>query len=105
MFAFAISAPLPPPRTRPPSNRLPRACTPPPAPARFNWRDQWYPLALTANLPRTPTRIVLLSTPLVAWPAGATWSVLRDRCPHRLAALSEGVRTLLSLTPARTRTS
>jgi pheophorbide a oxygenase len=35
---------------------------------------------------------MLLGTPLVIWkdPASGSWSVLEDRCPHRLAPLSEG---------------
>ncbi|KAI8463753.1 MAG: Rieske [2Fe-2S] iron-sulfur domain-containing protein [Monoraphidium minutum] len=41
--------------------------------------------------PAKPTAATLLGIPLVIWRDGTgAWSVLEDRCPHRLAPLSEG---------------
>ncbi|GBF96942.1 hypothetical protein Rsub_09022 [Raphidocelis subcapitata] len=58
----------------------------------INWYQQWYPVAITGDLdPSRPTPLKLLGKSLVLWRAGSgAWSCLEDRCPHRLAPLSEG---------------
>lgn len=59
----------------------------------IDWHRQWYPLAAVDDLdPTRPTAVQLLGKRLVVWrdPKGGQWSVLEDRCPHRLAPLSEG---------------
>lgn len=59
----------------------------------FNWFKCWYPVATLDSLyTDRPNAVELLGMKLVAWrPRGsASWSVLEDTCPHRLAPLSEG---------------
>ncbi|KAG6497858.1 pheophorbide a oxygenase, chloroplastic-like [Zingiber officinale] len=59
----------------------------------FSWRDHWYPVSLIEDLdPRVPTPFQLLNRDLVIWkdPNSGSWVALDDRCPHRLAPLSEG---------------
>lgn len=60
--------------------------------AKFSWHQQWWPIAVEAQLDAgKPTAAMLLGIPLVIWKDGSgQWSVLEDRCPHRLAPLSEG---------------
>jgi hypothetical protein len=59
--------------------------------AAFSWQRQWWPIAVEAQLDGSkPTAAMLLGIPLVIWKDGAgAWSVLEDRCAHRLAPLSE----------------
>lgn len=62
----------------------------------FHWYNQWYPLAIIADLDKSrPTAITLLDINVVVWwargPKHGKWAVLHDRCPHRHVALSEGV--------------
>ncbi|VAI09886.1 unnamed protein product [Triticum turgidum subsp. durum] len=60
---------------------------------KFVWRDHWYPVSLVEDLdPRVPTPFQLLNRDLVIWndPNSGDWVALDDRCPHRLAPLSEG---------------
>ncbi|KAF8073221.1 hypothetical protein HT031_000882 [Scenedesmus sp. PABB004] len=69
------------------------AAAPAPAGAQpINWYQQWYPLAIIQDLdPRRPTAAHLLGEPVVLWrDGGGAWRCLADRCPHRLAPLSEG---------------
>ena len=76
------------------------------------WAEQWWPLAFAAHTSKTePCAIQLLGAPLVVWwddsesgggeakrgvggggdqTDGGMWRVTLDRCPHRLAPLSEG---------------
>jgi phenylpropionate dioxygenase-like ring-hydroxylating dioxygenase large terminal subunit len=64
-----------------------------PDPARFDWAEAWYPVAYLDDLdPATPTRFTLLEQGIVIWwdAKGQTWRVFEDKCPHRLAPLSEG---------------
>jgi phenylpropionate dioxygenase-like ring-hydroxylating dioxygenase large terminal subunit len=64
-----------------------------PDPDRFDWAEAWYPIAYVEDLDISqPTRFTLLDQDLVIWwdPRGATWQVFEDKCPHRLAPLSEG---------------
>ncbi|MGK7928102.1 MAG: Rieske 2Fe-2S domain-containing protein [Spirulina sp.] len=59
----------------------------------FDWSEVWYAVHFERDLDRVkPTRFVLLGQPLVIWWQEKTrqWVVFRDRCPHRLAPLSEG---------------
>ncbi|KAG0569154.1 hypothetical protein KC19_6G069100 [Ceratodon purpureus] len=58
----------------------------------FVWKDHWYPVSLIEDLdPSVPTPFQLLGRELVIWkdPQGE-WRVFLDKCPHRLAPLSEG---------------
>eukprot|EP00250_Pteridium_aquilinum_P027619 c3532_g1_i1 orf=293-1771(-) len=60
---------------------------------KFDWNAQWYPVAVVADLDkRVPTAVMILARDLVVWwdRNGKTWQVWDDRCPHRLAPLSEG---------------
>ena len=60
---------------------------------KFNWLEVWYPLFFVKDLDRTkPTSFTLLDRDLVIWweQKNQTWRVFADRCPHRLAPLSEG---------------
>ncbi|MEY2858828.1 MAG: hypothetical protein RLZZ74_3141 [Cyanobacteriota bacterium] len=59
----------------------------------FNFFQHWYPLLPVEDIdPLQLTTATLLGIPLVIWkPAAATtYQVFLDRCPHRLAPLSEG---------------
>ncbi|KAJ6810756.1 protochlorophyllide-dependent translocon component 52, chloroplastic [Iris pallida] len=59
----------------------------------FDWHSKWYPVSPVCDLdPRAPHAKRVLGLDLVVWwdrSAGA-WRVFDDRCPHRLAPLSEG---------------
>ena len=62
-------------------------------PPSFNFFHQWYPVSPIEDLdPTRPTAITVLGLRFVIWkPNGATkFRVFRDRCPHRLAPLSQG---------------
>lgn len=59
----------------------------------FNFFQQWYPLLPLEDInPQKPTTATLLGIPLVIWKSTSspTYQVFLDRCPHRLAPLSEG---------------
>jgi phenylpropionate dioxygenase-like ring-hydroxylating dioxygenase large terminal subunit len=62
-------------------------------PARFDPIESWYPVFYLEDLDKlTPTPFTLLDRDLVIWwdlQAGE-WRAFDDRCPHRLARLSEG---------------
>ncbi|XP_057956010.1 pheophorbide a oxygenase, chloroplastic [Malania oleifera] len=61
--------------------------------SKFTWRDHWYPVSLLEDLdPRLPTPFQLLGRDLVLWfdKSTAQWVAFDDKCPHRLAPLSEG---------------
>lgn len=61
--------------------------------SKFNWRDHWYPVSLIEDLnPSIPTPFQLLNRDLVLWfdPSQSQWVAFDDKCPHRLAPLSEG---------------
>ncbi|KAL5995200.1 hypothetical protein ACLOJK_025258 [Asimina triloba] len=60
---------------------------------QFSWRDHWYPVSLLEDLdPRLPTPFQILGREIVLWkhPKSGDWIAFDDRCPHRLAPLSEG---------------
>lgn len=62
-------------------------------PARFDTKEAWYPVHYEADLDKTkPTSFTLLGQDLVIWWDSNTqsWSALEDKCPHRLAPLSQG---------------
>ncbi len=64
-----------------------------PDPQRFDWAEAWHPVSYLSDLATDkPTPITMLGEDLVIWwePSAQTWRVFADRCPHRLARLSEG---------------
>lgn len=59
----------------------------------FNFFQHWYPLLPIEDIdPHQPTTATVLGIPLVIWqsPSSSSYQVFLDRCPHRLAPLSEG---------------
>ncbi|KAB5561753.1 hypothetical protein DKX38_006710 [Salix brachista] len=61
--------------------------------SKFTWRDHWYPVSLLEDLdPLLPTPFQLLGRDLVLWfdKVNQEWVAFDDKCPHRLAPLSEG---------------
>jgi phenylpropionate dioxygenase-like ring-hydroxylating dioxygenase large terminal subunit len=61
-------------------------------PNAYSWTKQWYPVAVVDVLDETkPHPTTLLGVDLVVWTDGTgKWNVFEDKCPHRLAPLSEG---------------
>ena len=62
-------------------------------PNLFDPQEAWYPIYYVEDLDRDkPTRFTLLEKDVVIWwdKLAVTWRVFEDRCPHRLAPLSEG---------------
>ncbi len=62
-------------------------------PDRFNWQEVWYPVSYVEDLDKSqPTRFTLLEQDIVLWwdKNEQTWRAFVDKCPHRLAPLSEG---------------
>ena len=62
-------------------------------PSKFNFFQHWYPLTPIADLrPDYPIAATVLGVKIVLWkPRQAeTYRAFLDRCPHRLAPLSEG---------------
>jgi phenylpropionate dioxygenase-like ring-hydroxylating dioxygenase large terminal subunit len=60
---------------------------------KFNPIESWYPVFYLEDLDQlTPTPFTLLDRDLVIWwdNLAAEWRAFDDRCPHRLARLSEG---------------
>ncbi|KAH7299823.1 hypothetical protein KP509_24G031300 [Ceratopteris richardii] len=59
---------------------------------KFVWKDHWYPVSLIEDLdPSLPTPFQLLGIELVLWcDREGNWKAFSDKCPHRLAPLSEG---------------
>ncbi|KAM7528020.1 hypothetical protein LguiB_031430 [Lonicera macranthoides] len=61
--------------------------------SKFSWRDHWYPVSLVEDLdPSIATPFQLLNRDIVLWfdRSDSQWVALDDKCPHRLAPLSEG---------------
>ncbi|KAK9828711.1 hypothetical protein WJX72_001664 [[Myrmecia] bisecta] len=58
----------------------------------FSWTQQWYPLAVVADLdPSRPHAMMLLGKELVLWRDNQQqWRCFEDMCPHRKVPLSEG---------------
>jgi phenylpropionate dioxygenase-like ring-hydroxylating dioxygenase large terminal subunit len=62
-------------------------------PQLFDVKEAWYPVFYLADLERSkPNAFTLLGQDLVIWwdRKSETWQAFSDRCPHRLARLSEG---------------
>ncbi len=62
-------------------------------PSRFDPIESWYPVSYVEDLPKSrPTPFTLLDRDLVIWwdLHAEEWCAFDDRCPHRLARLSEG---------------
>lgn len=60
---------------------------------KFDYQEAWYPLFFLEDLDQTkPTSFTLLEENLVIWwdKKAKQWRVFADKCPHRLAPLSEG---------------
>jgi phenylpropionate dioxygenase-like ring-hydroxylating dioxygenase large terminal subunit len=60
---------------------------------KFDWREVWYPVHYVEDLDKSqPTAFTLLERDLVIWweEKAGCWRVFEDKCPHRLAPLSEG---------------
>ncbi len=59
----------------------------------FDFFQHWYPLLPLEDIdPQKPTTATVLGIPLVIWKptSSDTYQIFLDRCPHRLAPLSEG---------------
>ncbi|GLC41145.1 hypothetical protein PLESTF_000801600 [Pleodorina starrii] len=58
----------------------------------FPWTQHWYPVAVVDDLdPARPHATHLLGIPLALWrDKQGAWHAVEDKCPHRLAPLSEG---------------
>lgn len=62
-------------------------------PTSFDPQETWYPIYYVEDLDRSKlAKFTLLETDLVIWwdETADTWRVFEDKCPHRLAPLSEG---------------
>ena len=62
-------------------------------PTAFDPLEAWYPIYFVDDLDKGKlARFTLLETDLVIWwdKSAETWQVFEDKCPHRLASLSEG---------------
>ena len=62
-------------------------------PTVFDPQEAWYPIYFIDDLDKNKlSRFTLLETDLVIWwdKSAQTWQVFEDKCPHRLAPLSEG---------------
>jgi phenylpropionate dioxygenase-like ring-hydroxylating dioxygenase large terminal subunit len=62
-------------------------------PTVFAIAEAWYPIYFVDDLDKSKlARFTLLDQDLVIWwdKSGETWQAFEDRCPHRLASLSEG---------------
>ncbi|MEO0839005.1 MAG: Rieske 2Fe-2S domain-containing protein [Cyanobacteria bacterium J06643_5] len=60
--------------------------------SEFNFFQQWYPVSPVEDIdPQKPTAVTVLGIRLVIWkPRTSDYQVFLDKCPHRLAPLSEG---------------
>ncbi|KAK9814183.1 hypothetical protein WJX72_001890 [[Myrmecia] bisecta] len=57
----------------------------------FDWTKNWYPVSIVHDLDTAkPHAVDLLGGKFVLWHGGGEWHAALDRCPHRLAPLSEG---------------
>ncbi|XP_068648117.1 protein TIC 55, chloroplastic [Aristolochia californica] len=59
---------------------------------KYDWREEWYPLYLTEQVPDdAPLGLSVFDKQLVLYKDGdGVFRCYEDRCPHRLAKLSEG---------------
>lgn len=61
--------------------------------SKFNYQEVWYPVFFLSDLKQNlPNSFTLLEENLVIWwdKIEGKWRVFADKCPHRLAPLSEG---------------
>ncbi|MGB3640032.1 MAG: Rieske 2Fe-2S domain-containing protein [Rivularia sp. (in: cyanobacteria)] len=60
--------------------------------SEFNFFQHWYPVSPVEDIdPQKPTPVTVLGIRLVIWkPKSSDYRVFLDKCPHRLAPLSEG---------------
>ncbi|KAL2525412.1 hypothetical protein Adt_10466 [Abeliophyllum distichum] len=60
--------------------------------AEYDWTEEWYPLYLTKNVPdNAPLGLTVFDKQVVLYRDGnGEIRCFQDRCPHRLAKLSEG---------------
>lgn len=58
----------------------------------YDWTEEWYPLYLTKNIPEdSPLGLTVFDKQVVLYKDGnGELQCYEDRCPHRLAKLSEG---------------
>jgi phenylpropionate dioxygenase-like ring-hydroxylating dioxygenase large terminal subunit len=64
-----------------------------PDPLRFDSKEAWYPIHYLEDLDKSKlTPFTLLGRDVVIWwdSVASCWRVFEDKCPHRLAPLSEG---------------
>lgn len=62
-------------------------------PTRFDVKEAWYPVYYLEDLDKNkPNTFTLFNQNIVIWwdKAGQSWRVFADKCPHRLAPLSQG---------------
>ncbi len=62
-------------------------------PTKFDVKEAWYPVYYLEDLdPTKPNTFTLLNQNIVIWwdKSGQSWRAFEDKCPHRLAPLSEG---------------
>uniref|UniRef100_A0A0D3FQE4 Rieske domain-containing protein n=1 Tax=Oryza barthii TaxID=65489 RepID=A0A0D3FQE4_9ORYZ len=93
MPASAVAAETPPPHARAEEEEEAAPAVGGGEEGRFEWLDQWYPVAPVCDLdPRKPHGKMVMGLRVVAWfdGGGGEWRVVDDACPHRLAPLSEG---------------
>jgi phenylpropionate dioxygenase-like ring-hydroxylating dioxygenase large terminal subunit len=61
--------------------------------SRFDWKEAWYPVYYIDDLDKSkPSPFTLLGRDIVIWwdKTASCWRAFEDKCPHRLAPLSEG---------------
>ena len=57
----------------------------------LQWREVWWPVAFVQDLDASvPCPFTLLGEPIVLWREHGEWRAYADKCPHRLAPLTEG---------------
>lgn len=62
-------------------------------PQRFDVKEAWYPVFYVQDLDKTkPAKFTLLNQDIVIWweAKSQSWRAFEDKCPHRLAPLSQG---------------
>lgn len=62
---------------------------------KYDWREQWYPVGFAEEMPKypEPASFSIFDEPIVLWRSKGQekeFHCVEDRCPHRLAALSQG---------------
>lgn len=72
----------------------------------FSWTRAWWPVLPVDYLHQDrPNGVTLLGADYVVWYESSThkWRMFEDRCPHRLAALSEGKNNIVKISAAHVR--